>query len=568
MKTFKYILASIIIYICTVVLFGITAANIDSRKIIILYLVTILFLGIIGLASIIIKHFGKKKRILFYRGTGGINIFITVIILITISISSISKIYFKILADTGNKMTVSSCFKDFKEFFNYNRGFEKEEYNHIKFMYRKNSEIGMELVKTYIKDANDDCETVLGKANLKPLEIMFDYDEKMFKANSHLFENFGGIYVHNHKTDQRHINVLVKDAFKDILISSDMIHTLRHEYVHYSFDMFITENNMNIESIPIWFEEGTAEYVAYSPEFIYDRYPNKIIPFREIKNRNGWADYVNKEIDVYGQSFYFIHLLASEKGEGAIKEIMIKTKELGFEEAFKSFSGSSVEDYEKRLNNYAKNHWKNYKLNIKRSIVKRNYRDMQKNSMAKYIEQNSKDAEAILEMARVYDIDKNYAKAMELCEASVKADPSFAFGWYTLGRYSERGMDYKKAEEAYRKSIELDPQNASGYHVLAQVYLLSDVDKSIKTLEDGVNNCKDGKKFLTGVLNRYKIFNNDLSGLSPLMAYLSLVKSDEVFSTTIKISLIDKALKENPNAPSKARSELIKLKKKFEAERD
>ena len=49
-------------------------------------------------------------------------------------------------------------------------------------------------------------------------------------------------------------NINISDnSFKDNLF---------HEYTHYVIDRFIEDNNMDKNSLPLWFQEGICEYIT------------------------------------------------------------------------------------------------------------------------------------------------------------------------------------------------------------------------------------------------------------------------------------------------------------------
>ena len=58
---------------------------------------------------------------------------------------------------------------------------------------------------------------------------------------------------------------------------------------------------------------------------------------------------------------------------------------------------------------------------------------------------------------------------MASLENGLKADPSYALGWYLLGQTALQTGDPQKAVEAFKRSLQLDPGNQTAQKTLEQV---------------------------------------------------------------------------------------------------
>ncbi|GAB4285885.1 MAG: hypothetical protein Kow0098_00400 [Ignavibacteriaceae bacterium] len=138
-------------------------------------------------------------------------------------------------------------------------------------------------------------------------------------------------------------------------------HLIHHELVHAVMnDMFyggslqnIISNNINI-NLPLWFNEGMAEYQALGWDvdtdmFIRDAAINEYLP--DIQYLNGYLAYRG------GQAVF--HYIAAKYGEQKIGELINKIKGVGnFEEGLKETLGISLKELNERWKkDIKKNYW-------------------------------------------------------------------------------------------------------------------------------------------------------------------------------------------------------------------
>ena len=154
----------------------------------------------------------------------------------------------------------------------------EKNYNDIRIIYNSDMEATLPLVEKYIDEISKKNNTLLGINTSDKLTIQIDYDEEVFLMRPMLFtgytnDNLGGYYHEKSNT----IYLYVNNPINDVLMNMPQINmsegsfnisdntfkdNLFHEYTHYAIDMFIKKNNMDKNSLPLWFEEGICEYMT------------------------------------------------------------------------------------------------------------------------------------------------------------------------------------------------------------------------------------------------------------------------------------------------------------------
>ena len=130
----------------------------------------------------------------------------------------------------------------------------------------------MPLIEKYIEEISKKNNTLLGVNISDKLTIQIDYDEEVFLMRPMLFaynhnDNIGGYYNKKSNTIYLYTNNPINDVLMNmpqVSISEGNINisdnsfkdNLFHEYTHYVIDRFIENNNMDKNSLPVWFEEG------------------------------------------------------------------------------------------------------------------------------------------------------------------------------------------------------------------------------------------------------------------------------------------------------------------------
>lgn len=121
-------------------------------------------------------------------------------------------------------------------------------------------------------------------------------------------------------------------------------YTAVHEYSHFLFDLYLSENGISIREIPAWFTEGIAEYFSFKIEqalpTFYTYYFNTF-PFDKLHEIN--SGNVNT---IYLQGFYAIFDLIESYDEDVITQIISSYKTSGdFSAAFEEVTDENYAEY-------------------------------------------------------------------------------------------------------------------------------------------------------------------------------------------------------------------------------
>ena len=125
---------------------------------------------------------------------------------------------------------------------------------------------------------------------------------------------------------------------------------------NYALSCFLKENDISRDNIPMWFDEGLAEYSSCNDKFTEEQID--YVSLLKLNSRRDWSSIKNenKNSQVYDESMYAMYMIAKQNGENSFKDIVLKCKELSFEESFKEVMGISLEKFDDNL----KNNFTNY----------------------------------------------------------------------------------------------------------------------------------------------------------------------------------------------------------------
>ncbi|MBC8591634.1 collagenase [Wansuia hejianensis] len=386
MKILKQLILSILIIILSTVmifvlyLFLNTNLSIRVLGISILILLAMVIYGI----DKIIK--GKSKVEIFQGRSGGVFIIIIALIIgfnsfIMVTANyMVDEIYSESLIATERIEVYKTLIGVLKAFINEDNitiakftntrvsDFAKEEQNveeigYIKLYYNDshNKEF-IQAVKDSIKIGEKETEDIFGHVDKKELNIFFDDIqvylesylgdkvselEKGLDIDRHgVYDSAGSIYLNLPKASK-------KEYVREVFI---------HEYSHYIFDLYLSQNQIMHKNIPTWFNEGIAEYICLYDrgwEFHPDILPN-IVEFRKMDVHQEWNDLLNNSGEhLYYQSYFAISALIDMKGKDVIQKIILKSRNMDFYDGFAEVVGMNIEKFqdvffEKHMEDYHK----------------------------------------------------------------------------------------------------------------------------------------------------------------------------------------------------------------------
>ncbi|MEO4054781.1 collagenase [Solibacillus sp. CAU 1738] len=169
---------------------------------------------------------------------------------------------------------------------------------------------------------------LLGSVTKAELNIIIFKDIKDLRKHTNL-ENIGAFFDPKSNT----IALSLTEDFFPEFNKGNFIRYLRHEYTHYYLTSYIKYNSLS--SVPKWFDEGIADYVAITMEGGSPIVPTeKIIDFTVLNTRREWAKYRKKSSQLYIQSHFAINYIIQQSGQTVVKKIIDESNQIGFPDSF------------------------------------------------------------------------------------------------------------------------------------------------------------------------------------------------------------------------------------------
>ena len=246
----------------------------------------------------------------------------------------------------------------------YYKEMNEKNYNNIRIIYNNDIEPMLPLIEKYIEEISKKNNTLLGVNTSDKLTIQIDYDEEVFLMRPMLFTdnynaNIGGYYNKKSNTIYLYTNNPINDVLMNmpqVSISEGNINisdnsfkdNLFHEYTHYAIDRFIEDNNMDKNSLPLWFEEGICEYITTND--IYFDKELEYISLKNLETHEGFNNEIsNLEANIYEQSKLAVLKIVNEKGEKVLKDMILSLKDKDFEAVMQEYMNCSFEEFENDL---------------------------------------------------------------------------------------------------------------------------------------------------------------------------------------------------------------------------
>jgi hypothetical protein len=311
---------------------------------------TLLLLGLF-IYSIYEMIHRKERNLLFFKGLSG-SIFLSLT-----TFSLIITLFFVVLMNVMtthfNYQNISprekfefqvNAFLPIDPYEKYKETAETKKISHLTVYYSSLNKRDIQLVEDEFDHARSISTRLFGKIEDQPIDLIL-LDESPDSLQELEYLDYMGFYDHVKET----MAIVIPD---DLDAASPLVvETFYHEYAHYYMEKALEKMEIESLKIPIWFNEGVAEYAGYNGEDA--KIPiDKVIPFDELRNPGSWANALedSPEAEVYTQSYYAVKILADEFGEDIIRDLLLETgKQNSFEKALKMKTKYTFEDLEKKI---------------------------------------------------------------------------------------------------------------------------------------------------------------------------------------------------------------------------
>ncbi|GEM_PF-1655049 len=315
---------------------------------------------------------------------------------------------------------------------------------------------------------------------------------------------------------------------------------LAHEYTHYKINSLCKEKGIQESKIPSWFNEGVAEYVSstLSP----DRFRNIMIKnIQDFKNLDRNTQFIIKDGDnqkAYTQSYIAIKKIIELKGQKSIQEILINTKSMTFYNSFEKVLGLNINNFQKLLGNQLK---------------------------------STDSVNALLRLGWAYSSQKKLDKAKGTFLEATKEYPESELAWLNLSyAYIDLG-EFDSAIKYREKLISISVENSLSYCYYSQLFITTDLDKSVSMAEKSAQLAKVEKsgspKYMMNYYLLIKSLRDNINLAKPFTQYVTLIKSDYIYGNMLKIDIINHVLAKYPDKNDNQKEQLIKLKSDLEKQK-
>ena len=119
--------------------------------------------------------------------------------------------------------------------------------------------------------------------------------------------------------------------------------TIIHEYSHFLFDLYLKDNGLAIEKLPVWLVEGLADYMAFQIEHALPvaTYEYDVLSLEQL---NEWDSSNIRTVNLQG--FYMVYDLIENYGEDIIVQLVDTYKNTNnFKTTFEKVTGESFDAF-------------------------------------------------------------------------------------------------------------------------------------------------------------------------------------------------------------------------------
>lgn len=225
---------------------------------------------------------------------------------------------------------------------NYNSNFNIANYNDIKILYQDNISEVIPLLKELIDSSKYKCEKIFNNINVS-FTIKLDYNQDVFLSRfGKESDNLSSYYIDSTKT----IYIYLNNSF-DILNDKNSFSTmLTHEISHYYFSEFLKENDILPKNVPVWINEGIADYIS-NRLYNLDYDCSEFIEFNKLSNSSDWLKI--KSGKQYIQSYHSINKIVNMSNESVNTNLLLELKDHNINEAFKNVTDMDFKKFENTI---------------------------------------------------------------------------------------------------------------------------------------------------------------------------------------------------------------------------
>lgn len=371
------------------------------------------------------------------------------------------------------------------------------ERNGIIYSYTASTEDEVDKIDAFLEEEKERIADFFGNEEPGELTIVF-HDNFDTLSDMSGYEEAMGFYDYH----RQEIHIVPDDYLWDSV--------LLHEYVHYQSHLLARNNGLSDFRLPLWFEEGMADYLAGEDSGWYELEDVEITDFIYLDHDFTFHNSYTDTFDPYIQSFLAVESLVNEYGEEELKTFLTVEDSDEFYEMLEATTGMELADFQETFLDEL----------IAESEAERAQYD------AAYAAMDRKDYEESLRI--INELKKDASE-----------DDLYHLLWMETDLYLMQDR-FGEAIELMEERIEGgDPDSrVDDLTSLAEIYLFSDPEKSLQLIQDAqifVDDNEDELDMsftyydLEAYLEAYELINSE----TPLEGYKILLDEQLLYYETV-----------------------------------
>lgn len=370
------------------------------------------------------------------------------------------------------------------------------EKNGVVYSYTASTQDEIDKIDAFLEEEKDRIADFFGNEEPGDLTIVFhDNFETLARMSGH--DEAMGYYDYY----RQEIHIVPDDYSWDIV--------LLHEYSHHQSHLFAKNNKLSDYRLPLWFEEGVADYLAGEDSGWYELEDVEIIDFTTLNYDYPFHNSYTRKFDPYIQSFLAVESLANKYGEEELKTYLTAKKQEEFYEMLQATTGMELADFQETF--------------LEEMIAESEAELAQYD--AAYAAMDRKD----------YDTAQ---KIIDELKMNASENDLYSLSWMETDLY----LMQDRFVEAIRLIEERMDDGDSDSRVddltsLAELYLLSDPEKSLQLTQDAQILADEDENDFMGYtfydfeayLEAYELINSP----SPLEGYMILLDEELLYYDTV-----------------------------------
>ncbi|MFD1032350.1 gluzincin family metallopeptidase [Metaplanococcus flavidus] len=207
------------------------------------------------------------------------------------------------------------------------------EKNGVIYSYTDSTKDEIDKIDAFLEAEKGRIDEFFGNEEAGDLTIVF-HDNFDTLSDASGYEEAMGYY--EYRSQEIH---LVPDDYSWNLI-------LLHEYSHHQSHLYAQENRLSANRLPLWFEEGVADYLAGETSGWYELEGVEIIDFTSLNHDYSFHNSYTQTFDPYIQSFLAVESLADKYGEDQLKRFFSAELPAEFYGLLEETTGMELADFQ------------------------------------------------------------------------------------------------------------------------------------------------------------------------------------------------------------------------------